>query len=89
MFYYFAIIRNLYKSKSYPEYCDNMNLYCSHRYVHHYNISNRYNFKPDEKSNIINAYCATMWFYHSLFSFNYWIKCHKYEDKKIMYMLGY
>lgn len=60
MFYYLAIFRNLYKSKSYPEYCDNMNLYCANRYAYHYNLSNRYGCNPNEKSNIVNTFYGTM-----------------------------
>ncbi len=88
MSYPFAIIGNLYKSKSYPDYCNKMHSYCVKKYVFH-NISSEYHRnKPETNSNIIHTYRVVMWFYHSLFTLNYWIKCHRWQDRKINYIMS-
>ena len=85
MFYYFAIIQNIVKSKSMPDFCDRMHQYSVDKLAYHHQTALSYSYPAcrekgynEFKSNALFVPCI----YHTILGLLYWNKCYTWQDRK-------
>ena len=88
MSYYYNLIKNFVKSKSIPDFCDNMHIYCIDRFAYHYIASLELTYPECERKGygeLRTIACTVPCIYHAIIGFVYWSKCYSWQSRKFYY----